>query len=64
LVRELAATIPGALFTSFKDADHLVSMECADEMADLLIRFFTDQPLDNLPYCHPVEQPLSRLMTA
>ncbi|HJT02947.1 MAG TPA: alpha/beta fold hydrolase [Pseudonocardiaceae bacterium] len=56
-VRDLAATIPGALYTSIKDADHLVPMECPEEMADLLIRFFTDQPLDNLPYCHPVEQP-------
>jgi pimeloyl-ACP methyl ester carboxylesterase len=56
-VRDLAATIPGALYTSFKDADHLVPMECPEELADLLIRFFTDQPLDNLPYCHPIEQP-------
>jgi pimeloyl-ACP methyl ester carboxylesterase len=61
-VRDLAATIPGALYTSFKDADHLVPMECPEEMADLLIRFFTDQPLDNLPYCYPIEQP--RRLTA
>ncbi len=56
-VRKLAATIPGALYTSFKDADHLVPMECPEEMADLLIRFFTGQSLDNLPYCYPIEQP-------
>ena len=61
-VRDLAATIPGALYTSFKDADHLVPMECPEEMADLLIRFFTDQSLDNLPYCYPIEQP--RRLTA
>jgi pimeloyl-ACP methyl ester carboxylesterase len=48
-VRDLAATIPGALFTTFRDADHLVPMECPEEMADLLIRFFTDQSLDISP---------------
>lgn len=63
-VRELAATIPGAVYTSFRDADHLVPMECPEEMADLLIRFFTDQSLDNLPYCDPVERPLPRLVSA
>jgi pimeloyl-ACP methyl ester carboxylesterase/NAD(P)-dependent dehydrogenase (short-subunit alcohol dehydrogenase family) len=63
-VRDLAATIPGALFTTFRDADHLVPMECPEEMADLLIRFFTDQSLDNLPYCDPVERPLPRLVSA
>ncbi len=26
-------------------------------MADLLIRFFTNQSLENLPYCDPVERP-------
>lgn len=56
-VRDLAATISGALYTSFKDADHLVPMERPEEMADLLIRFFTDQCLDNLPYCYPIETP-------
>jgi len=59
-VRDLAATIPGARFTSFKDADHLVPMECPEEMTDLLIRFFTDQCLDNLPYCYPIETPTPR----
>jgi hypothetical protein len=42
----------------------MVHMECAEEMADLLIRFFTDQSLDNLPYCDPVERPLPRLVSA
>jgi pimeloyl-ACP methyl ester carboxylesterase len=63
-VRDLAATIPGALYTSFRDADHMVHMECPEEMADLLIRFFTDQSLDNLPYCDAVERPLPRLVSA
>ncbi|MGH7750511.1 MAG: alpha/beta fold hydrolase, partial [Candidatus Dormibacteria bacterium] len=56
-VRDLAATIPGALYTSFKEADHLVPMERPEEMADLLTRFFTDQCLDDLPYCYPIETP-------
>ncbi|HEV7830335.1 MAG TPA: alpha/beta fold hydrolase [Pseudonocardiaceae bacterium] len=59
-VRDLAATIPGAIFTSFKDADHLVPMERPEEMTDLLIRFFTDQCLDDLPYCYPIEIPQAR----
>jgi pimeloyl-ACP methyl ester carboxylesterase len=63
-VRDLAATIPGALFTSFKDADHLIPMECPEEMADLLIRFFTDQSLENLPYCGPVERSRPYLVSA
>jgi pimeloyl-ACP methyl ester carboxylesterase len=63
-VRDLAATISGALYTSFKDADHLVPMECPEEMADLLIRFFTDQSLDNLPYCYPIERQRARLVSA
>ncbi len=59
-VRDLAATIPGARYTSFKEADHLVPMERPEEMADLLTRFFTDQCLDNLPYCYPIETPTPR----
>lgn len=32
-------------------------MERPEEMAGLLIRFFTDQCLDDLPYCYPIETP-------
>ncbi|MFI8090357.1 alpha/beta fold hydrolase [Streptomyces sp. NPDC086080] len=55
--RELAATMPGALFTTVKEADHLVTVERREESADLIARFCTDRPVDDLPYCTPVEVP-------
>lgn len=57
--RELAATMPGALFTLVKEADHLVTVERRQESADLIGRFCTDRPVDDLPYCTPVEVPCS-----
>lgn len=53
--RELAATMPGALFTTVKEADHLVTVERRQESADLIARFCTDRPVDGLPYCTPIE---------
>ncbi|MDN3270901.1 alpha/beta hydrolase [Streptomyces sp. MA15] len=55
--RELAATMPGALFTTVKEADHLVTVERRQESADLIARFCTDRPIGGLPYCTPVETP-------
>ncbi|WP_371241067.1 alpha/beta fold hydrolase [Streptomyces pimonensis] len=53
--RELARTLPGALFTTVKEADHLVTVERRQESADLIARFCTDRPIDDLPYCGPLE---------
>lgn len=55
--RELAATMPGAVFTTVKEADHLVTVERREESADLIARFCTDRPIDDLPYCGPLESP-------
>ncbi|MFJ8675672.1 alpha/beta fold hydrolase [Streptomyces sp. NPDC093589] len=44
-----------ARFTTIKEADHLVQIERDNDLADLMARFFTDQPLDDLPYLNPVE---------
>lgn len=44
-----------ALFTTVKEADHLVQIERDADLADLMARFFTDQQLDGLPYLNPVE---------
>ncbi|MFE4048177.1 alpha/beta fold hydrolase [Streptomyces sp. YIM B13518] len=55
--RELAATIPGARFTTVTEADHLVTVERREESADLIARFCTDRPIDGLPYCNAVESP-------
>ncbi|WP_237490491.1 alpha/beta fold hydrolase [Streptomyces sp. XHT-2] len=55
--RDLAATMPGALFTTVKEADHLVTVERREESADLIARFCTDQSVDGLAYCTEVEVP-------
>ncbi|MEU9591188.1 alpha/beta hydrolase [Streptomyces sp. NPDC048193] len=53
--RELAATMPSALFTTVKEADHLVTVERRQESAELIGRFITDCVVDDLPYCNAVE---------
>ncbi|MGV9287617.1 alpha/beta fold hydrolase [Streptomyces sp. NPDC003719] len=53
--RELAATMPSARFTTIREADHLVTVERREESADLIGRFCTDRPIDDLPYCTPLE---------
>ncbi|AQS69543.1 alpha/beta fold hydrolase [Streptomyces pactum] len=55
--RELAAAMPAARFTTIKEADHLVTVERRQESADLIGRFCTDDPIDDLPYCTPMESP-------
>jgi pimeloyl-ACP methyl ester carboxylesterase len=55
--RALAAELPGAAFTTVRDADHLVHMERIEEFTDLISRFLTDCPIDGLPYCNPLEYP-------
>jgi pimeloyl-ACP methyl ester carboxylesterase len=57
LGRGVAASLPGSVFTTVRDADHLVHMECIDEFTDLLSRFLTDQPLHALPYTTGLEYP-------
>ncbi|MBZ4396031.1 alpha/beta fold hydrolase [Myxococcus sp. AS-1-15] len=56
-VRNLAATIPGALFTTIREADHLVLMERPEEMADLIRRFLQNHDLHGLDYLSDVECP-------
>ncbi|MFD7699447.1 alpha/beta fold hydrolase [Streptomyces caelestis] len=62
--RELAATMPSARFTTVKEADHLVTVERSQESADLIGRFCTDRPIDDLPYCTPVESSYAVPFTA
>ncbi|MBN9686172.1 MULTISPECIES: alpha/beta fold hydrolase [unclassified Corallococcus] len=56
-VRRLAQTLPGALFTTVREADHLVLMERPEEMADLIRRFLQDQDLGGLDYTTAIEHP-------
>ncbi len=55
LGREAAARLADARFTTLRDADHLVHLECPAELVDLLIRFYSGDSLDGLEYCRPVE---------
>jgi len=54
--RQAAACVPGASFTTIKNADHLVHMECIEHFTDLVGRFLTDRSIDDRPYCNPVER--------
>ncbi|MFD8272374.1 hypothetical protein [Streptomyces flaveolus] len=36
---------------------YLVTVERRQESAELIGRFVTDRPVDDLPYCNPVESP-------
>ncbi|MFJ8885378.1 alpha/beta fold hydrolase [Streptomyces sp. NPDC102402] len=45
LQREFAGTIEGSLFLTLPESDHWVVLERSDEVAALVTRFFTDQPL-------------------
>jgi pimeloyl-ACP methyl ester carboxylesterase len=58
--REVASTMPAARFTTIKEADHLVTVERIREASDLIGRFCTDRPIDDLPYCNRVESMSAR----
>ncbi|MFD8548781.1 alpha/beta fold hydrolase [Streptomyces sp. NPDC059649] len=54
--RAFAATIEDSRFLTIAEADHWVALERAQAVVDLVVRFFTDQPLDTADYlvtCEP-----------
>ncbi|MFF4650339.1 alpha/beta fold hydrolase [Streptomyces sp. NPDC001380] len=53
--REVAARLPGARFTTVREADHLVHLERMEEFTEVIARFCTDRPVDGLPWCTPLE---------
>lgn len=55
LGRDVAASIEGARFTTFKEADHLVPLERSRDFGDLVVRYFTDQSVDGAEYLNPLE---------
>lgn len=55
MCRATAIGCPDARFTTVTHADHLLPLQRPDEFVDLMIRFFTDQRIDDLPYCAPME---------
>lgn len=52
---EAAARFHDGRFAALRDADHLVHLECPAQLVDLLLRFFSGQPLDGLDYCELLE---------
>jgi pimeloyl-ACP methyl ester carboxylesterase len=54
--RQVAASIDGAWFTTMQETDHAMYLERGEEVVDLLVRFFTDEPLDDLNYLNPIER--------
>ncbi|UZJ31057.1 alpha/beta fold hydrolase [Streptomyces endophytica] len=54
--REFAATIEDSRFLTIAESDHWVALERAQAVVDLVVRFFTDQPLETADYlvtCEP-----------
>jgi pimeloyl-ACP methyl ester carboxylesterase len=53
--REIAAALPDAAFTTFKEADHLFQVEQLENTLALLNRFLNRLPLEGSPGCNPFE---------
>ncbi|MEE1927154.1 alpha/beta hydrolase [Streptomyces sp. TRM 70351] len=48
---ELAATLPGCLHTTMHSTGHMLTLERPELFTELLVRFATDRPFDDLPSC-------------
>ncbi|WP_205324309.1 alpha/beta fold hydrolase [Glycomyces sp. YM15] len=53
--RELAFTCPESWYVELARADHLIHLERPVQLVDLMTRFFSREPLDDLPYATVVE---------
>ncbi|WP_433859757.1 alpha/beta fold hydrolase [Streptomyces kronopolitis] len=60
LTRTMAAGIDGAAFTTMRETCHVSFLERHADWADLVLRFFTDQPLADLDYLTGLEHPAGR----
>jgi pimeloyl-ACP methyl ester carboxylesterase len=49
------ACLLGGRFTTIKEADHLVHLERDADVAELMAHYFTEQPLEELPYLNAIE---------
>ncbi|MGW7289645.1 alpha/beta fold hydrolase [Streptomyces sp. NPDC054847] len=56
LCRQMAAACADSRHAEIRDADHMIILERAAEVADLITRFLAGKPLHGLPYCRSVEQ--------
>lgn len=55
LCRELAFTCPESWYVELARADHLIHLERPTQLVDLMNRFFSCEPLEDLPYATTVE---------
>lgn len=53
--REVARCLPGASFMTIRETDHLAPVERIADFADLMARFCSGRPLDDLPYASQPE---------
>lgn len=56
LCRRMAERCPGSYFAVLREADHPVHLERPDELADLLLRFFSGGPPGLPSYCASLER--------
>ena len=56
MCRELAATCADSQFTTIRNADHMVHLQRSTEIVDLMLRFFADRQIADLPYSHHIER--------
>ena len=56
MCRELAATCADSRFTTIRNADHMVHLQRSTEIVDLMLRFFADRQIAELPYSHHIER--------
>lgn len=56
MCREVAEVCRDGMFTTIREADHLVHLERITEFVDLMVRFFGGEALDGLSYCSAVER--------
>lgn len=54
--REVAAAIPGAVFTTVRNGDHLCHLEQFGTVSQLISRFFDDECLRSVKGCSDIEQ--------
>lgn len=54
--REIAQALPDAWFALIEHADHLFHLERFETTLALLDRFYSDEPLHDVPGCRDVER--------
>ena len=63
MCRALAATCVDSWLAIVRRSDHLVHLERAPELVDLVTRFYAGQPITDLEYCRDVERVSSGRMS-